>query len=108
MLYQFRTPRKKTGVLSAFGGSLIIAIAILVTTISLFGDWWGYMIEYHSHRGIQIESVYATIIMLVSYVGIDSTISHQYGASRLQIRRCAAGDTLDLVAASGDLLCLLC
>jgi hypothetical protein len=83
MLYQFRTPRKKTGVLSAFGGSLIIAIAILVTTISLFGDWWGYMIEYHSHRGIQIESVYATIIMLVSYVGIDSTISHQYGAFQI-------------------------
>jgi uncharacterized membrane protein len=82
IIYQVRRGRTAYAIRD-FGISLVTGLALLIISIAFFGDWWGYMLEYHGRRGIQIESLYASIAMLANFAGVEAAIGHEYGAFQI-------------------------
>jgi hypothetical protein len=82
VIYQIRR-NKVSSVIRDFGIAVIAGLCLLIVSIALFGDWWGYMLEYHGRRGIQIESLYASIAMLTDFAGIKAVVEHEYGAYQI-------------------------
>jgi hypothetical protein len=82
-IYQFRTQRKLAGIVRDLGATVICGVILLIVTAVIFGDWWSYMLQYHGRRGIQIETLYASIVMIANMLGIKATVGHQYGAFQI-------------------------
>ena len=82
IIYQVRRGRT-ADVIRDFGISLAAGLTLFIISIAFFGDWWGYMLEYHGRRGIQIESLYASIAMLADFAGVKAVIGHEYGAFQI-------------------------
>jgi Glycosyltransferase family 87 len=82
VIHQVRRARAADAVRNC-GIALLAGLVLLIASVAFFGDWWGYLLEYHGRRGIQIESLYASVIMLARYLGVKAAIGHEYGAFQI-------------------------
>jgi hypothetical protein len=81
-IYQYRRSRM-ADIIRDLGIALVTGIILLIVSIAIFGDWWGYMLDYHGKRGIQIESLYSSIAMLANFAGVQAAVGHEYGAFQI-------------------------
>jgi hypothetical protein len=51
--------------------------------ITLWAGNWSSVFTYHGQRGIQIESLYATLAMIAHFVGLPARVTHEYGAYQI-------------------------
>ena len=56
------------------------AAALVMTAVAVFGPAVQRCISYHSHRGIHIESLYSSLVLLTTFFGKSATVNHEYGA----------------------------
>lgn len=70
---------------------LIRSIFLIAVTVLLFLPFyfWGGkhtldFLTYHSDRGLQLESTYSSILMMLNYVGFPVYVTHEFGAFNLE------------------------
>jgi len=69
---------KKTVIDFAITTSIFIIIAFGASI--WIGDWWVSVLSYHGSRGIQIESLYGSVILIAKLMGLPAMINHDFGA----------------------------
>jgi len=66
----------------------IFLIAITVLIFLPFYIWGGKhtldFLMYHSERGLQLESTYSSILMMLNYAGLPVYVTHEFGAFNLE------------------------
>lgn len=77
-----RTTKVRNTVINIFGSGLLIAMAMALG-ITLWAGDWSSVFTYHGQRGIQIESLYATLAMIAHFVGLRARVTHEYGAYQI-------------------------
>jgi len=80
IISQIKMTKKSRQAFADFGLASAVFAFFMIALIIGFGRWWDQVISYHGHRGIQIESLYASIVMLSGFLGIPSTINHDFGS----------------------------
>jgi hypothetical protein len=77
-------PRARDGLrqLARNGGGLLALVALLL--LPFYGLWGARCLDflrYHGTRGIQVESLYASIVLLLGSFGLPTRIVVEYGAA---------------------------
>jgi hypothetical protein len=100
-IWQYRSEHKTSPLVRDLGIAVIIGAVSLIVSVLIFGEWWGYMLEYHGGRGIQIESIYSSLILILNFAGIEAAINHQFGAFQVTnvFSNVLAGIAMPLMAA---------
>ena len=95
-----RRKRLAVALVSAFSAAALpFAIQYAVSGPDVFS-----IFNYHGQRGIQIESLYASLMMLASLIGAKIGIAHAHGAYELEGMLAPAMKSLSTIALFGLLL----
>lgn len=93
LIVPFLAKREYIPALKVLGFSILLCVLFILPFIIMApGDVWNFM-TYHSNRGLQIESVAASIVMFIGmFVPIDYFTENSYGSYNI------GGDVPDSVA----------
>jgi hypothetical protein len=95
-------PRPRIGpALLSFAAALAIPFLVLYPSAGLAPLRF---IEYHSQRGIQVESIYATLLTASSWLGVETKIVHSHGADEVESHWAPAMKTLASLLLGGFLI----
>ena len=76
-------PDRQRCIVVSLGAAAVCALAINLPLFAWVGDRYLDTFRYHGRRGIQIESVYAGLLMLLRPLGLDLQVEESYGSTNL-------------------------
>lgn len=65
-------------------GFAVVAVLLLVPHVANLGDLYGSVVSFHARRGVHVESLWGTILVFASKLGLDSSIDLSYGAFHVE------------------------
>jgi hypothetical protein len=81
--YQYLNFKDRSRALLDFGYSLAFLILIFVAFFAWCGPWWNMVLAYHGGRGLQIESLYSSLLLIGKLFGGSAAINRSHGAFEL-------------------------
>lgn len=81
--YQYLNFKDRSRALLDLCYSIAFLILILITLFAWCGPWWNSVLVYHGRRGLQIESLYSSLLLVGKLFGGSAEIIRGHGAFEL-------------------------
>jgi len=81
--YQYLNFKDRSRALLDFGYSIAFLILIFMAFFAWCGPWWNMVLAYHGERGLQIESLYSSLLLIGKLFGGFAEIIRGHGAFEL-------------------------
>jgi hypothetical protein len=81
--YQYLNFKDRSRAFLDFSYSVAFLILIFMTFFAWCGPWWNMVLAYHGERGLQIESLYSSLLLIGKLFGGAAEIIRGFGAFEL-------------------------
>lgn len=65
-------------------GFALVTTLLLLPYVASLGDLYGSVVSFHAQRGVHVESVWGSLLMLGSKAGLDANVALSYGAFHVE------------------------
>jgi hypothetical protein len=89
--YQYLNFKDRSRALLDFGYSIAFLILIFMAFFAWCGPWWNMVLAYHGERGLQVESLYSSLLLIGKLFGGSAAINRGHGAFELNAAGASIG-----------------
>jgi len=81
--YQYLNSRNRNKALLDFGYSMVFGALVFIAFFAWCGPWWQSVFKYHCDRGLQLESLYSSILLIGKLFGGMAAVGWGHGSYEL-------------------------